>query len=150
MEMTNEEIVRSYRQAEDPRRQIRILSELNAVKQSAIAEILRTAGETVPSLRGRARPVDAEKEAVRSNAGVGIEITNAEAGGVLPNIAALQEEKEPRHAATERMQLLLGLLRETDPPQVQRDIVLLASALFLADARSVYVTEVDYGKPDKH
>ena len=163
MEMTNEEIVRSYRQAEDPRRQIRILSELNAVKQSVIAEILRTAGETVPSLRGRARSVDAEKEAVRSNAGVGIEITNAEAGGVLPDVAALQEEneprhaatermqeKEPRHAATERMQQLLGLLRETDPPQVQRDIVLLASALFLADARSVYVTEVDYGKPDKH
>ena len=149
MQMTNEEIIASYRRADDKRKQIRILSELNNVKQSVIADLLREVEEWVPPLKGRSKSIDVEKEVVRSNAGVGIEITNAEAGGVLPDVAALQEEKESRHAATERMQQLLGLLRETDPPQVQRDIVLLASALFLADARSVYVTEVDYGESDR-
>ena len=149
MQMTNEEIIASYRRADDKRKQIRILSELNNVKQSVIADLLLGAEEWVPPLKGRSKPIDVEKEVVRSNAGVGIEITNAAAGGALPDVAVLQEEKEPRHAATERMQQLLGLLRETDSPQVQRDIVLLASALFLADARSVYVTEVDYGKPDR-
>ena len=177
MEMTNKEIVRSYRQAKDRRKQIRILSELNAVKQSVIAEILRTAGETVPPLRGRPARIDVEKEVVRSNAGIGIEVTNAEAGGVLPDVAALQEEKEPRHAATERMQQLsdetadsdlsatvpaeasasdprqavfhraeqvLLLLRETDPPGVQRDVVLLASAFIRVDAVRIYNIKFDH------
>lgn len=44
MEMTNEEIVRSYRQALDPRKQITILAELNLCSRSRIIEILIDGG----------------------------------------------------------------------------------------------------------
>lgn len=177
MQMTNEEIIASYRRADDKRKQIRILSELNNVKQSVIADLLLGAEEWVPPLKGRSKPIDVEKEVVRSNAGVGIEITNAAAGGVLPDVSALQEEKKPRYAATDRAQQLsdetadgdlsaavpaeasasdprqavfhraeqvLLLLRETDPPEVQRDVVLLASALIHVDAIRIYNIKFDH------
>ena len=45
--MTDGEIVNSYRLARDPRRQIGVLAELNAVPTSVIREILAEAGELV-------------------------------------------------------------------------------------------------------
>lgn len=54
MEMTNEEIVRSYRQAKDPREQITILSELNLCGTARIIEILIEGGvdpETLPKIK---------------------------------------------------------------------------------------------------
>ena len=48
MTMTNEEIVREYRQAAHPAQQIGILADLNECKKKAIVEILREAGCKLP------------------------------------------------------------------------------------------------------
>lgn len=48
MIMTNEEIVREYRQAKQPMKQIGILADENACTKKEIVEILLEAGETVP------------------------------------------------------------------------------------------------------
>lgn len=45
MQMTNEEICRSYRQAKDKQNQIQILAELNNCKANEIREILKDSGE---------------------------------------------------------------------------------------------------------
>lgn len=47
LHMTDGEIVNSYRLARDPRRQIGVLAELNAVPPSVIREVLAEAGELV-------------------------------------------------------------------------------------------------------
>lgn len=57
--MTDGEIVNSYRLARDPRRQIGVLAELNAVPTSVIREILAEAGELVlkPRKTGGGHPL---------------------------------------------------------------------------------------------
>ena len=57
--MTDGEIVNSYRLARDPRRQIGVLAELNAVPPSVIREVLAEAGELVlkPRKTGGGRPL---------------------------------------------------------------------------------------------
>lgn len=57
--MTDGEIVNSYRLARDPRRQISVLAELNAVPPSVIREVLSEAGELVlkPRKTGGGRPL---------------------------------------------------------------------------------------------
>lgn len=57
--MTDGEIVNSYRLARDPRRQISVLAELNAVPPSVIREVLAEAGELVlkPRKTGGGRPL---------------------------------------------------------------------------------------------
>ena len=59
MEMTNEEIVRNYRQAKDPRAQITILSDLNQVGTAQIVDILTAGGidpKTLPKIRAKRAP----------------------------------------------------------------------------------------------
>ena len=46
--MTDGEIVRSYQQADDKKKQLKILAELNLCKTDDIANILKGAGEEVP------------------------------------------------------------------------------------------------------
>lgn len=48
MYMTKEEILREYREAKQPMKQIRILADENACTKREIVEILLEAGETVP------------------------------------------------------------------------------------------------------
>lgn len=48
MTMTNEEIVREFRQAKFPLKQISIIADQNQCTRREIAEILLAAGETVP------------------------------------------------------------------------------------------------------
>lgn len=57
--MTDGEIVNSYRLARDPRRQIGVLTELNAVPPSVIREVLAEAGELAlkPRKTGGGRPL---------------------------------------------------------------------------------------------
>nr|DAG39463.1 MAG TPA: transposase [Caudoviricetes sp.] len=57
--MSESEIVSSYRTARDPRRQIGILAELNAVTPRVIREVLEEAGELTPKPRshGGGRPL---------------------------------------------------------------------------------------------
>lgn len=59
MEMPNEEILRSYRQAKDPRNQITVLAELNLCGTAQIVEILTEGGidpETLPKIKMRRAP----------------------------------------------------------------------------------------------
>lgn len=46
--MTDDEIVRSYQQAEDKKKQLKILAELNLCKTDDIVNILKGAGEEIP------------------------------------------------------------------------------------------------------
>lgn len=48
MTMTNEEIVRHYREADDKAADIQILADLNVTKRKEIIAILENAGETIP------------------------------------------------------------------------------------------------------
>ena len=53
MQMTNDEIVRRYEKAENRRKMIRILAELNACPKEDIRKILREAGCDVPACGNR-------------------------------------------------------------------------------------------------
>lgn len=53
MQMSNEEIVVSYRTAASPAKQIGVLAELNTCSREEIREILTAAGEPVPAKRTR-------------------------------------------------------------------------------------------------
>lgn len=55
MTMTEEEIVRDYRQAKTKQKQIEILAELNACDKAEIKRILTEAGEQLPRNMGRKR-----------------------------------------------------------------------------------------------
>ena len=59
LQMSESEIVSSYRTARDPKRQIGILAELNAVTPRVIREVLEEAGELPmkPRSRGGGRPL---------------------------------------------------------------------------------------------
>ena len=65
--MTDEEIVRSFRNAVDQKQQVRILAELNECKNSEIKRILEDAGEKVPDLRGKPVPCDVESIVAEQN-----------------------------------------------------------------------------------
>lgn len=56
MQMTAQEILRSYRQAADRQGQIRILADLNAATPEEIREVLRQYGETLPEKKRAGRP----------------------------------------------------------------------------------------------
>lgn len=66
LQMTAQEILRSYRQAADRQGQIRILADLNAVTQEEIREVLRQCGEALPEKkragRSKREPVQIEEE----------------------------------------------------------------------------------------
>lgn len=67
LHMTDGEIVSSYRTARDPRRQIGVLAELNAVPPSVIREVLEEAGELPmkPRSHGGGRPLGFDAAAAR-------------------------------------------------------------------------------------
>lgn len=60
MEMTNEEILRNYRQAKDPHEQVKILADLNVCSRTRIVQILIEQGvdpKALPKIRGNDRPL---------------------------------------------------------------------------------------------
>lgn len=67
LQMSESEIVSSYRTARDPRRQIGILAELNAVTPRVIREVLEEAGELTPKPKshGGGRPLGFDAAAAR-------------------------------------------------------------------------------------
>lgn len=76
MTMTNEEIIREYRQAAHPAQQIGILADLNECKKKAIVEVLREAGCKLPGYYDKKpakapaepQPVEGPEEAPAENA----------------------------------------------------------------------------------
>jgi len=63
MNMTNEEIIREYQEAKQPRAQIRILADENECKPKDIANILIEAGLSVPKIyTGPHKPAKPERE----------------------------------------------------------------------------------------
>lgn len=62
MQMTNSEIVRRYKAADDRRKMIRILAELNACPKEEIRKILREAGFDVPATGNRYTAAKKEAE----------------------------------------------------------------------------------------
>ena len=63
MNMTNEEIIREYQEAKQPRAQIRILADENECKPKDIANILIDAGLSVPKIySGPHKPAKPERE----------------------------------------------------------------------------------------
>lgn len=77
MTMTNEEIVREYRQAAHPAQQIGILADLNECKKKVIVEILREAGCKLPGYYDRKPKQAADPQPVE-------EPEEAPAGDVQP------------------------------------------------------------------
>ena len=67
LQMSESEIVSSYRTARDQRRQIGILAELNAVTPRVIREVLEETGELAPKPRrhGGGRPLSFDADAAR-------------------------------------------------------------------------------------
>ena len=113
MQMTNEEIIASYRRADDKRKQIRILSELNNVKQSVIADLLREAEEWVPPLKGRSKSIDVEAEVVKANVADRAQQLSDETAD--SDLSATVPASDPRQTVFHRAEQILLLLRETDP-----------------------------------
>lgn len=62
MQMTNDEIIRRYKAADDRRKMIRILSELNACPKKVIRQILMDAGLDVPATGNRYTAAKKEAE----------------------------------------------------------------------------------------
>lgn len=60
LQMAEGDIVRDYRQAKDPKAQIRVLAELNACPKDEIEAILREAGEELPGEAGTRKNGGAE------------------------------------------------------------------------------------------
>lgn len=70
LEMTKDEIVCSYKEATDKRKQVIILSELNACKPEVIIEILKESGmdaRTLPRLNTKPRGNNTSKAVAESN-----------------------------------------------------------------------------------
>lgn len=95
MQMSNEEIVRSYREAKDKAKQLEILSELNACDRQKIKDILAEGGidhRQLPRSRKEkaadARPEKAEKTKARpakeKQAAVQEKPVNTQCGGADP------------------------------------------------------------------
>lgn len=94
MTMTNEEIVRSYRTAKSPGKQIGILAELNMTTPSAIRTILETEGCELPK---RGRPKTEPGDLPRPEASPERELTETWDGEkVLPAPEGAGDRPEPQ------------------------------------------------------
>lgn len=83
MEMTNNEIVRSYREAKSKKEQIKILAQLNACEEIVIKTILMDAGEKLPYARVKPVATSQEENTVKPEA-----VNDEE-----PTMAAVDEDK---------------------------------------------------------
>lgn len=115
MEMQNEEIVRSYRQAKRKREQVTILAQLNACTEDQIYEILHAAGLIVR------RPKHAAK---------------APAKPIKANTAAelLGQEKPDFTALSARVSFLVARRREIDKEMQELRAVMQGLIDSMADA----------------
>ena len=66
MQMTNEEIIKSYKEAKDKKKQIKILADLNTCDANIIKEILIEAGEAAPRVYKRAAKKPEEKKTAKT------------------------------------------------------------------------------------
>ena len=61
MQMTNEEIIKEYREAKNKKQQIKILADLNTCDANVIKEILIEAGEAAPRVYRAAKKPEEKK-----------------------------------------------------------------------------------------
>lgn len=142
MQMTDMEIVASYRRADEneKKKQIKILAELNDCKRSAIKKILIAAGEEVEDLRG-AVPADAVAPVVEDPQSRE-ELLAALAQAREELKAAQAMVRLPFSELAERALTCLGLIRDSDSEDVKTRVAQSAMYLFGADVALAFGLEV--------
>ena len=100
MQMSDQEIIRSYDKAAKKREQVRILAELNACPKETIREILRAAGREVPATGNR---FTAAKKKAAANPKPKAKLTERakKAAGLIKNEESKPEERELKTERTE-------------------------------------------------
>lgn len=98
MEMTNEEIVRRYRQAKNKRQQVNILAQLNCCRKDEIISILKQEGITDKQLPRSERSDKGKKKSAEPDAETReTEITTPSESGTEPEANKPEEQKNEPH-----------------------------------------------------
>lgn len=113
MQMTDKEIVASYRRCADQSKQVQILADLNACKPSKIRRILAEAGE------------------------IALDLQDVAPGGELEHIRARTD-----NPIADRALRCLELIEETDTPEVKKRVAEVAIRIFAADIAAAFDLEV--------
>lgn len=121
MNMTNEEIVRSYKQAAKPAEQLHILAELNDCPVSEIRRVLRDGG-----IDGRALPKEKANPCKRKPEPAG--------GGAKSIRATLQREKEHLERRAAEIPQLLAALQAEQTSLKKKHIAVSEMLQLLSDA----------------
>ncbi|MBO7158120.1 MAG: hypothetical protein J6W31_05910 [Clostridia bacterium] len=131
LQMTEAEIVKSFREAKDPEAQIGILADLNCVGKTKICEVLLKNGvdaDELPKMRGVRVPVDEPTAEERA------EMRDAISAGAVPVMVCEKATASPWARAI----LLCGMIRENDSASTKNGIIALAAEVFLVDACAAY------------
>ncbi len=115
MIMTNEEIVRDYRQAKNRSKQIGILAELNGCKKSDIVKILVDAGETVPRNYAAYEKKAAGTEAEAADGGI-LRSAQNDSKGAQDDRGCQNDSKGAQNDSPEDPVVTFGFLREMLEP----------------------------------
>lgn len=98
MEMSNEEIVRRYRQAKNKRQQVNILAQLNSCEKDEIIEVLKQEGITDKQLPRSERSDKGKKKSAEPDAEAReTEITTPSESGTEPEANKPEEQKNEPH-----------------------------------------------------
>lgn len=113
MQMTDKEIVASYRRCADQSKQVQILADLNACKPSKIRRILAEAGE------------------------IALDLQDVAPGGEF------EHTTEPtNNPLADRALRCLELLEEADSPEIKKRVAEAAIHIFAADIAAAFNLEV--------
>ena len=115
MTMTKDEIVRDYKAAKTPAKQIAVLADLNVCTKKEIVEILREAGCELPAYYNKKpkqeKPEDLGLQYVGSMAATGGSGKHAEPVVIIP-AEPVPETTDIRHAAIEAIANLLARTKD--------------------------------------
>lgn len=131
LQMTEAEIVKSFREAKDPGAKIGILADLNCVGKTKICEVLLKNGvdaDELPKMRSVRPPVYEPTAEERA------EMREAISSGAVPVMVCETATVSP----WARAMLLCGMIREHDSASTKNGIIALAAEVFLADACDAY------------
>ncbi len=117
MQMTDKEIVASYRRCADQSKQVQILAELNACKPSKIKRILAEAGE------------------------IALDLQDVAPGGEFEHIRDAATD-HPDNPLADRALRCLELIEEADSPEIKKRVAEAAIHIFAADIAAAFNLEV--------